>query len=158
MIVPEGDVRVEGDTWVDEGTRERCKWWGEARYQDGYEGGDEDDGDDGSDGDGDGDGNDGNENNDDQDDENEDTLSSLKPNSIPLGKTSHSLKSWKNKPFSSQLQTTDSTTPTFSDIFKTKNNGKKVEWHSEWKADWIGSSRNAFVETEGSDNKGKDSV
>ncbi|KAM3148686.1 hypothetical protein ABEW05_011067 [Botrytis cinerea] len=143
MIVPEGDVRVEGDTWVDEGTRERC---------------DEDDGDDGSDGDGDGDGNDGNENNDDQDDENEDTLSSLKLNSIPLGKTSHSLKSWKNKPFSSQLQTTDSTTPTFSDIFKTKNNGKKVEWHSEWKADWIGSSRNAFIDTEGSDNKGKDSV
>jgi hypothetical protein len=39
MIVPEGEVRVEeNDPWVDEWTRQRCRWWGEARYWDGYEG------------------------------------------------------------------------------------------------------------------------
>ncbi|TGO55584.1 hypothetical protein BCON_0090g00280 [Botryotinia convoluta] len=34
-----------------------------------------------------------------------------------------------------ELQNADSITPTFSDIFKTKNDGKKVEWHAEWKSD-----------------------
>ncbi|TGO24538.1 hypothetical protein BPAE_0100g00060 [Botrytis paeoniae] len=56
-----------------------------------------------------------------------------------------------------ELQNADSITPTFSDIFKTKNDGKKVESHAEWKADWMSDSKEAFADTEGSDNKGKDS-
>ncbi|KAJ8064022.1 hypothetical protein OCU04_007863 [Sclerotinia nivalis] len=43
MIVPKGEVSVEEkDRWVDDGTRQRCKWWGEARYWDGYQGDRED--------------------------------------------------------------------------------------------------------------------
>ncbi|KAF7931478.1 uncharacterized protein EAE98_004214 [Botrytis deweyae] len=153
MIVPEGEVRVEEDLWVDVGTRERCKWWGEARYWDGYEGGDDNDGNDGSDGDKNGD--DGNED-DGNENEDDDTQSSLKVH------TSHKtiprpLKNWRNNPSSSQLQNADSITPTFSDIFKTRNDGKKVEWHAEWKSDWMGNSEKAFANTEGSDIKGKES-
>ncbi|KAF7886836.1 uncharacterized protein EAF02_003483 [Botrytis sinoallii] len=161
MIVPEGEVRVEEDLWVDVGTRERCKWWG----------GDENDGDDGSDGDKNGDdgneddGNenegdnnedDRNENNDDQDNEDDDTQSSLKVQ-ISQKTIPRPLKNWRNNPSSPQLQNADSITPTFSDIFKTKNDGKKVEWHAEWKSDWMGNSEKAFVNTDGSDIKGKES-
>ncbi|KAF7956493.1 hypothetical protein EAE96_003831 [Botrytis aclada] len=168
MIGPEGEVKVEEDRWVDEGTRERCKWWGEARYWDGYKRGDENDGNDGSDGDGneddgnenegDGDESDGDnkEDNDDQDNEDVDTQSSFKVlvshKTIP-----RPLQNWKNKPSSSQLQNADSFSPKFSDIFKTKNDGKKVEWHTEWKADRMDNNEKAFTDAKGSDNKGKDS-
>lgn len=148
MIVPEGVVRVEEDLWVDEGTRKRCKWWGEARYWDGYEGGDENDGNDGSDGDSNED--DGNEDNDDKDNEGDDTQSSIKVH------TSHKtiprpLKNWRNNPSSSQLRNADSITPTFSDIFKARNDGKKLEWHVKWKSDWMGNSEKAFANTDVSD-------
>ncbi|TGO45905.1 hypothetical protein BOTNAR_0629g00010 [Botryotinia narcissicola] len=37
------------------------------------------------------------------------------------------------------------------------NDGKKVEWHAEWKSDWIVNSEKAFANTEVSDIKGKES-
>ncbi|KAF5874677.1 putative carboxylesterase family protein [Botrytis fragariae] len=169
MIVPEGEVRVEEDRWVDQGTRERRKWWGEARYWDGYEGGDEngdgnEDGgnenggneDNGNENDGDNNEDDGNEDNDDQDNEDDDTQSSLRVyishKTIP-----RPLRNWKNKLSSSQLQNTDSITPTFSHIFKIRNDGKKAEWHAEWISNWMDNSDKAFKDAKGSDNKGKDS-
>lgn len=33
--------KEDNDEWVDDATKERCKWWGEARYWDGYEGDEE---------------------------------------------------------------------------------------------------------------------
>ncbi|TGO32075.1 hypothetical protein BHYA_0357g00040 [Botrytis hyacinthi] len=56
-----------------------------------------------------------------------------------------------------ELQNADSITSIFSDIFKTRNEGKKVERHVEWKSDWMGNSEKAFANTGVSDITGKES-